>query len=266
MPEMPLPLRWAYNILGKLSKTGMSKSPQHPIKVGVLTFLILCCSASVVLGGAPNACDDTYTAAIRLMRAFYPELGGNGIMMDVEAQLPFDADGPLLSFYVQVSATDQSGRIASPHPNPSSADRVGQLSAHFQFDGRDHRIFSIFANGSFLNNEKQQAVTKLVDEHPEWSEGQMTDALSAAGAKFGPNQKGALLARLPLKDLERDFGKVEMLSVDFTFRGNSEPPFYAVMKWSVRFRATKDGKRDEYTMSVEPFEGKVVTLGRRPLG
>jgi hypothetical protein len=82
------------------------------------------------------------------MRAFYPELSGKRITMDVEAQYPFDADGPLLSFYIQVSASDQLGRIAAP-PYPSSVERVGQLSAHFQFDGRDRRIFSIFANGSF---------------------------------------------------------------------------------------------------------------------
>jgi len=243
----------------------MSKSQARLIKL-VLTSFILCCTTSAALGGTPNACDETYTAAIRLMRAFYPELSGKGIMMNVETQYPFDADGPLLAFYVQVSTSDQTNRIvAAPYPNPSSADRVGQLSAHFQFDGRDHRIFSIFANGSFLNGEKQLALTKLVEEHPGWSDAQMTDALLAAGAKFGPSQKEALLARFPLKELESILGKIEMGPAHFTFRGNSEPPFYAVMNWSLRFRATKDGKRDEYTVSVEPFEGKVVTFGRRPL-
>jgi hypothetical protein len=239
---------------------------KHPSKVRILVLFILSCSATAVRGGTPNACDDTYTAAIRLMRALYPELGGKGINVDVQALYPFDADGPLLSFNIQVSASDQLGRIvASLHPNPSSADRVGQLSAHFQFDGRDRRIFSIFANGSFLSDEKQHALTKLVDEHPEWSDAQMTDALLQAGAKFGPNQKEALLARFPLKELESILGKIEMGPAQFTFRGNTEPPFYAAMNWSIRFRATKNGKRDEYTMSVEPFGGKVVTFGRRPL-
>ena len=242
----------------------MSKSPEHPIRLWVLTFFILCRTTSAALGGTPNACDDTYTAAIRLMRAFYPELSGKGINVDVKALYPFDADGPLLSFYVQVSASDQTGRIAFP-PYPSSADRVGQLSAHFQFDGRDRRIFSIFANGPFLNSEKQKAVTKLVDEHPEWSEAQMTAALSTAGAKFGPNQKEDLLARFPLKELEPILGKIEMGPAEFTFRGNTEPPHYAVMDWSIRFRASKNGKSDEYTMSVEPFGGKVVSFGRRPI-
>jgi len=117
----------------------------------------------------------------------------------------------------------------------------------------------------FLNDEKQHALTRLVDEHPEWSDAQMTDALSAAGAKFGPNQEETLLARLPLKELESILGKIEMSPAKFTFRGNSEPPFYAVMDCLIRFHATKSGRHDEYTMSVEPFGGKVVTFGRRPL-
>lgn len=244
----------------------MSQLLKHPSKVPILALFILICSATAVRGRTPNACDDTYAAAIRLMRAFYPELGGKGISVDVQALYPFDAEGPLLSFNIQVSGSDQLGRIvASPHPNPSSADRVGQLSAHFQFDGRDRRIFSIFANGSFLNAEKQQALTKLVDEHPEWSDAQMTDALLQAGAKFGPSQKEALLTRFPLKELESIFGKIEMGPAQFTFRGNAEPPFYAVMNWSIRFRTTKDGRIDEYTASLEPFSGKVVSFGRRPI-
>jgi len=243
---------------------GMSKLPRHLIRIAALALYLLCYRSTAVLGRSPNACDDTYIAAIRLMRAFYPELSSKGINVDVKALYPFDADGPLLSFYVQVSASDQTGRIAFP-AYPSSADRVGQLSAHFQFDGRDRRIFSIFANGSFLNYEKQEALTKLVDEHPEWSEAQMTAALSTAGAKFGPNQKEGLLARFPLKELESILGKIEMGPAEFTFRGNTEPPHYAVMDWSIRFRASKNGKSDEYTMSVEPFGGKVVSFGRRPL-
>src|SRR6266849_2239275 len=136
--------------------------------------------------------------------------------------------------------------------------------------GNCRLIFNLMfgTTGSFLSlltGEKQLALTKLVDEHPGWSDAQMTDALLAAGAKFGPSKKEALLARFPLKELESILGKIEMGPAHFTFRGNSEPPFYAVMNWSLRFRATKDGKRDEYTVSVEPFEGKVVTFGRRPL-
>jgi hypothetical protein len=242
----------------------MSKSQKHRIRVWMLASFIFCCGTSVVRGGTPQDCDDTYTAAIRLMRAFYPEMSGKGINVDVQARYPLDADGPLFAFYIQVSASDQLGSIGVP-PYPSSADRVGHLSAHFQFDGRDRRIFSIFANGSFLSDEKQQALAKLVDEHPEWSEAQMTDALSAAGAKFGPNQKEALLARLPLKELESILGKIEMRPAQFKFRGNTEPPFYAIMDWSIHFRATKDGRIDEYTVSLEPFNGRVVSFGRRPI-
>jgi len=244
----------------------MSKLLKHPIKIQLLVFTFLCCSPATLPVGTAISCDDTYTTAIRLMRAFYPELSGSGIMMDVAGRYPFDADGPLLSFYLQVSASDQTNRIVvPPEPNPSSADRVGQLSAHFQFDGRDRKVFSIFANGSFLNDEKRHALTKLVDEHPEWSDAQMTEALLGARAKFGPGQNGAILARFPFKDLEAMLGKIDHKSAEFTFRGNKESPFYAVMEWTVRFQATKNGKKAEYTASLEPFDGRAVSFGRRTL-
>jgi hypothetical protein len=243
----------------------MRKSLTHPIKIWGLTFFMICCT-SAVLRGCPNACEDTYTIAIRLMRALYPDLKAKGANIDLRARYPLDADGPLLSFYIGTSASDQTACcVDSRSPNPSSADRVGQISAHFQFDGRDRRIFSIFANGSFVHEEKQEVLTKLVDEHPEWSDLQMTDALSQAGAKFGPDQKEALLARFPVKELEPILGKIEMDVTQFEFRGNVNAPYYAVMNGLIRFRSKSDGKRDGYAVSLEPFDGRVIAFGRRPI-
>jgi len=228
-----------------------------PIAVALLT---------TSLANGQDCRDDTYTSAIRLMRILYPELSGRGVFMDVQAQYPFEADGPLLSFYISVSASDQMGRIvAAPLPNPSSAEKVGHLSAHFQFDGRDQRILHLVASGALLNSEKEQALTKLVDDHPDWSETRMTDALSSAGAKFGPGQRDAILARFPFKDLESMLGKIEDKSAEFTFRGNREAPYYAVMEWTVRFQTIRNGRKTEYTASLEPFDGRVVSLGRRAL-
>jgi hypothetical protein len=93
----------------------------------------------------------------------------------------------------------------------------------------------------------------------------MTDALSQAGAKFGPDRKEALLARFPVKELEPILGKIEMDVAQFEFRGNASPPHYAMMKWLIRFRSKSNGKRDEYAVSLEPFDGKVIAFGRRPI-
>lgn len=212
-------------------------------------------------------CEDTYTASIRLMRVFYPELSGKNTTMDIKAQYPFDADGPLLAFYVGVSESDQAGHVvAQPYANPSSADKAGHLWAHFQFDGRDHRVFLLFVTGSFVNSDREQKLQKKVNEHPDWRDPKIAEALALSGAKFGPDQKEALLAKFPAKGLEPILGKIEMGPAWFDFRSDGDMSPHAVLEWSVRFWARTDDKSmDEFTASFEPFEGKLVSLGRRPL-
>jgi hypothetical protein len=212
-----------------------------------------------------NKCSPFYTTAIRLMRVFYPELSGKSVVVDSFASMPFEADGPPASFQISVSDNPPTEPItAAPYPStPSSAQRVGHLSTHFQFDGRDGGLLHMFSSGLFVNGEKQEALKKLVDEHRDWSEAQMTDALATAGVKFGPNQKDAILAKFPVKEFEAAVGKIHIISASFTFRGNEKPPFYAVMEWSIRFQTTDGKHRDEYFASLEPFQGKVTSLGRR---
>jgi hypothetical protein len=200
------------------------------------------------------------------MHALYPELEGKGIMMTSFASFPFESGEEANYLQISISEVHPTEPIRnSSNPNPSSADEVGHLTTQFVFDARDRQVFSIMSFGSFVHSEKQQALTEQVDKHPDWSEAEMTRALSAAGAQFAPNRKEALLANIPFKKLEPLTGKIENQSIEFTFRINPEPPYVAVMDWSVRFRATKDGTRAEYTMSIEPFDGKVISFGRRQL-
>jgi hypothetical protein len=242
----------------------VSKSSRNPTKLRYAVCFLLCLAASLQSRGGSGACDDTYSMAIRLMRALYPDVKAKGANVDIEAKYPFDADGPLLAFYIRMSASDQIACcVDSRSPNPSSAERVGQLSAHFQFDGRDYRISSFVASGSLVNDAKQEAIAKLVDEHPEWTDPDLTVALRRAGAKFGPDQKEELLARFPVHELEPILGKIEMGPAQFAFRGNSQAPHYALMNWSIRFQATSGTKQDQYAVFLEPFDGRVVALSRR---
>jgi hypothetical protein len=242
----------------------MLKSVQRNHRLVCGTLLVLSGFLMTSLMEARSRQEDIYGTAMRLLHVFYPELKGKHVLMNFAARDFFDSDALPLNFDIGVSDLHPSEPIrgSAPYTNPSSADIVGHLSTHFEFDRRDNGIHLMFASGSYVNDEKQQILKKLVDEHPDWSEVQMTDALSAAGAKFGPDQKEALLARFPSTDLEPTLGKIYVTSVDFTFRGNSTAPFYAVMEWSIRFRATKGKSHDEYSISLEPFDGKIISLGR----
>jgi len=243
------------------SEIPMSNWLSGVIKVGVLAILLADVSHSAHAGYADCRNSNYYTTAIQLMRALYPELQDKDVTVQVGALQPFEADGPPAVFNIWISEVRPTEPVKTS-PNLSSAERVGHLSVHFEFDPRDNRIDHIFSSGSFLNGEKQEALAKLVDEHPDWDEAKMTDALLAAGAKFGPNQKQSLLAQLPTKRLEPLIGRIEVQSVQFQFRQNNEPPRYASLEWTIHFRATTVGESDEYFMSLEPFGGKVVMFGR----
>jgi hypothetical protein len=245
----------------------MLRSTQQSLNLVHGTFLVLFATLLAPVMGAQTPCENIYGTAMRLLHVFYPELKGKQVLMNVVARPVFDSDSLPPDFEIAVSELHPSEPIrgSAPYTNPSSADVVGHLSTHFEFDRRDNGIHLVFASGTYVNDEKQQTLTKLVDEHPEWSAVQMTETLSASGAKFGSNQKEALLARFPVNDLEPILGKIKITSVYFRFRQNNEPRSGGVMLWSILFRATKGEKHDEYTASLEPFDGKIISLGRRAL-
>ena len=231
----------------------------------ILFVLILAGSALVSLAGPQeHPCVEHFSEAMGLVRTFYPDLHGKGVTLDITSSVPFEAQNLATAFYVNVSERHFDEPIrGSGVPNPSSADRVGHLSTYFQYDGRDNQILYVFASGSFVNSEKLQSLTKLIDEHPNWSEAQMAEALVAAGGKFDPKNRDSVLARFPKNGLESILGKIEIRSAEFEFRRNAEAPSGARMEWSVRFRASKN-LREEYFVSMEPFEGKIVMFGRTP--
>jgi len=239
----------------------MLKSRRLVISFGFFSFLIT--GLSAVAQTAEKDCrnGDYYTTAIHFMRALYPELLEKGVTVQVGAFQPFEADRPSPVFDIWVSEVRPTEPIKAS-PNISSAERVGHLSTHYQFDPRDDQILWMTATGSFVNIEKYQALTNLVDEHPEWDETHMTQALTAAGAKFGPDQKQALLLKFPTSQLEAVLGKIEIQSAQFVFHANAEPPLGATLRWTIRFHATMAAKTNAYFVSMEPFEGRVVMPGR----
>jgi len=220
-------------------------------------LLSMCFSPGAIAQGCSK---QTYAEALRLFGAIYPELTGRKMRLDFVAHPYLESDTLPLGFDIGISEL----RPTPPaQEQTSEADRVGHLNAHFQFDAKDHRIISIVASGSFVESERQENLNGLVDAHPDWSVAQMTEALLSAGARFGPDQKDALIAEFPVDKLEPMVGKIQITSTKFTFRGNNEPPFFAVMDWTIYFRATTSGRKDDYFVSIEPFSGKITMLGRR---
>lgn len=224
-------------------------------------FVVASLAAACLLSpwGAAATCNSYYTTAVELLQALYPDLKGKNVMIETMIQEPFDSDKPPSHFAIGISELHPTEPITGAvQPNLSSAERVGHLSTHFEFDPRNDHLVWMSASGSYVSTEKGQQLKNHVDEHPNWSEREMTDALSAAGAKFGPNAKEAILATFPKNQLEPILGNIEVRSAALDFRRESG------MEWVVRFRASNAESSTEYFVLMEPFAGKVVLLGSTP--
>jgi hypothetical protein len=227
----------------------------------VVASLVAACLLSQ--RGTTAACNNYYTTAVDLLQALYPDLKGKNVSIQTMVLEPFDSDKPPTRFAIAVSEVPPAEPItAAPAPPPlSSAERVGHLSTHFEFDPRDGKLIWMFANGSYVSTDKQQQLQHHIEEDPNWPEHELTEALKAAGAKFGPNQRDAVLAVFPRSRLEPILGKIEIQSVKFGVGPNNGGQKDRAILWSVRFQASKGQATTQYFASLEPFAGRVVLLG-----
>jgi hypothetical protein len=104
---------------------------------------------------------------------------------------------------------------------------------------------------------------KLVDSHPEWSEGEIRDALIKAGAHFAPGTEGALVNSLPMEELRTLFGEARVGDASFYFREFDRlQPGAAVLHWRVEIQVSRDGRPHHgYVLLIEPFSGKLFGIG-----
>jgi hypothetical protein len=200
-----------------------------------------------------------YGEAIRLFRALYPELTNRDIQLDLSSVARLDSDDFPRVFELAISGVKP---LAPAQDQSSQADKFGHLSVRFQYDARDHMVFSLFSSGEYVLGDKQEKINQLVDAHQDWTETEMTEALLSLDAMFGPKENAAVTARLPVDRLEPLVGTIQISSVDFAFRGNSKEPYFAIMNWTIHFRASTGKHHDEYVVSIEPFGGKIVSLSR----
>lgn len=136
------------------------------------------------------------------------------------------------------------------------------LGGRFQFDNQTKQLRLVWVSGPFIE-DRVDKVRKGVDEHPEWPDARAVEALKAAGAKFGPDDRAELLRALPLKKLEPFTGSLEAVSAEFVVRltYQDEKP-EAPLQWRVEAKwHSEDGQYEaDCSLSLEPFEGFLVSF------
>jgi len=212
-------------------------------------------------------------AARALLSALYPELSGKDLTLSYSGSFSFDGSPDpqpnMLDITVSPFPANHHPIIAGvirQDPSQTAAPARTELGAFVWF-GRGGYVYRFAAKSDkILNTSKNEALRKLIDSHPEWPDTRITEELRAAGAKFAPDEKEQLLKTLPLARLEPILGKLRVESARFDAKVEAASAnSMAMLDWDIAVVGVMpDGEQVSYSLSVEPFEGKIVQITQLP--
>ena len=251
----------------------MSKSTNHQLVLTLTLGLLALCGISAGSGlPAPAQKDNPFMIAQDILKVFYPELFGNQWHLNVSTSQPIDDDrwgefsgfdfkvarfGPGTSF--NPTFDESTGKMATPPQNTTFLEGRTWV-------GRDGRITQFFVRGDLAHSPQNDAIHKLIESHPEWSDEQDVAALKKAGARYGPNDKQQFVDSLHLDKAEKVLGKLKVVLLEFQTVANPQHDgSFASLFWVVHAEAQlPDGTRGRYVFGFEPFGGKLTDLSFKP--
>jgi hypothetical protein len=254
--------------------------PTHSCRVRVLTRVLALTSALLV----PNVavCADScgslerLTVALRFAQAVYPELKGkdfgvsfspgNGTFVSVPTQADYfmiRVDNPIWlppgetvgQYYAADLQAVRSSGIELPLNLSFDFIKVGpsmkrrELACHpLKFTGD-------------VGYTQMEKVWRAINPHPEWSDAEELETARKLGLRYGPEDKDALLQLIPLKDLSRFYGPLQIKNAEFRMNGGQKCAgcSFANPNWYIT--ASEVGSTHGLLIIVEPFFGKITSIG-----
>jgi hypothetical protein len=233
----------------------MSKSHTNKLALFLTVFLLLCCTAYAL------PADHVATAKASVAQ-FYPELTGKDLHIAITDGGLLDVAGPLTDFTMSIQRAVHTAGADEGCPQSLLYIRFA-----FPANSSDQRVFSLSANGPAVNASRLEQLAHQIDSHPGWSDSEATKALLDAGARFGPTSEKELLEKLPVEGLRLLVGDYEVRSTHFTVRDAAQMREHlpsAMLFWTVTVTSHLKGRELTYYLNFEPFEGKLVSIGRIP--
>lgn len=232
-----------------------------------LAIAVLCPLDGQSLTGSRTV--DYGPRAMQVLRDLFPGLKNNHVVVDYSfAFEEAETNTPnYFQFYLhkQYESPGPDGRDWRLHMDPLFTSRI-QFNVHssgFPYI-KDGQLMTVMNSGPFIDGRLDE-LRKELDAHHKWSNAQFVAKLKAAGAKFGPNDRDALLRALPLKVLEPYTGRLEPVDIAFDIRNDHTPAHDLDLTWRVETKWHSDDGRFEarYFLYFEPFEGALTSLDFR---
>ena len=208
------------------------------------------------------AAADNFVVAKTAVRRLYPELRDRDLHVAIEDGGLLDKPGALSDFTVAIWYPARGEAFKGPCPAPVLLVRLA-----FPTDDSGGRVFFMSADGPAVSTDQLAQLTRQVDSHPEWSDSDVLKALTEAGARFGPHAKKELLDAIPTEGLKILLGDVKVKSANFRIRNAAqirERLPSAILLWVVEIESTGSGPDLQYYLSIEPFNGKLISIERVP--
>ena len=208
---------------------------------------------------------DHIAVARDFLSVIYPEL--NGKRYHVRVSLDYFFDTPVAEFMQFGYIVERSDWVSFAEGKPGLISKYQPVvTAHFEFNpvGLINR-FSCTTD--ITNPTKAESFSQLMDQHPEWTVDQIGNEMTKAGAHYGPSARDKLLNALPLSSLETFFGKLSVTDFRFDLRYDpDEKGIMGTMTWLPTTTVRTKTKKDlTYIFSFEPFEGRLLRLGKDPI-
>ncbi|MGA7917906.1 MAG: hypothetical protein WCA00_21900 [Candidatus Acidiferrales bacterium] len=219
-----------------------------------------------------------------VLKIFYPEIFGSRRQVVFSAEHPVDSDvwGEFTGFQFTIkrfsSGTSwdalldpKTGKLIAPPENTTFLEGSTWVTPKWG-------LIQLNIEGDLANSKQNEAIAKLVESHPEWSDEQAAGALKSAGALYGPADTNDFTKSLHLPELEKSLGlKVDSAENAKQPAARTYPPIqfqgwtnsdhvgsFVGFVWSLRMEADfRDGHTRKYSFTFEPFQGKLTGIYTR---
>jgi hypothetical protein len=211
---------------------------------------------------APNSSDQKVYSFIRsFLLAAYPELPVSKCTWQITISSPMDRTPDAVG--------DVDATVIGPVYVPTS-NHVTQvffqplLGALFEVN-QSRQIEQVMIHGEWTSSEEWEKIVNVVNAHPGWSDARAVQALMKAGAKYGPDQKKALLNKMPTAGLSELLGvNLSLQSLVFSATNGGRLGSFALLEWIASFEGHVNGQTIKYAANFEPFGGRLTFLLRVP--